>query len=371
MGNSESSHGKNKQNQRPPMFDTAVKAFARVSSDGNVITKEDLTTHFGNHLGAILYRFFDQKPVDQQCFAEKFYNLYEMRAQDFVENSESIEEFCEAVLETVGKSRNDEQNNFISSFCDDARSSPTQYIEGNSPGLVHTCLLGKLRNGVSPLPENIVFASESELLSPFQMLVLQGSLPEMVYFQNKRPTGVDMPCWHILYDSGNHGLSVNGFEGKVFGYQSPTVAIFKMNDGQIFVIANNLEWRHTTKNFGSSFTKCLRISPTFKVFESRSPEPIFCNFKYRTSGFGVGYKDAFTVNAGFDNVAAIEVWGCGDDAALKAQAAQKLRQRMAAERNQKVPLPGNWDDNPDKTVLEMAGFQFSSERNRPEPPIDE
>lgn len=131
-----------------------------------------------------------------------------------------------------------------------------------------------------------------------------------------------------------------------------------------------LHFRHTTKCFGSNFSKCITISPKWEVFETRETEPIFCNFKYRTSAFGVGFKGAFQVNAAFDNVEAIEVWGCGDENTLKSQAVLKLRQRMAAERNKKVPLPGNWDENPDKAVLEMAGFKFSSERNKPEPPFD-
>ncbi|CAD5214053.1 unnamed protein product [Bursaphelenchus okinawaensis] len=353
------------------MYETAVKAFEKASGDGKVISGHDWSNILGPHLGGLIHKFFDQKDVNQEEFADKFYNLYELNTQNLVELSSSLEDFCDAILESVDKSKSGDNQEFISGFCESASSSPASFIESNVPGIIQNCLMGKIRQQLCPLPENIVYASESGLLSPFQMLCVQGAMPEMVYFQNKRQPGVDLPCWHILYESNTHGLSVNGFEGKVFGYQSPTVCIFKMNDGKIFVLANNSEWRHTTKNFGSSFTKCLQIAPKLKLFESRNPEPIFCNFKYRTSGFGLGFKDAFTVNAGFDNVAAIEVWGCGDDEALKAQAATKLRQRMAAERNQKVPLPGNWDDNPDKAVLEMAGFQFSSERNRPEPPFEE
>jgi hypothetical protein len=145
-------------------------------------------------------------------------------------------------------------------------------------------------------------------------------------------------------------LSINGFEGKVFGYTQPTVSIFKLNNGEIYAIAMNTEWKHTTKFLGSTLTKCIKLVPHFKFIESRHTEPVFCNFKYRTAAFGLGFKDVFTVDGELSNVSEIEVWGCGSDSTLREQQTQKSRQRMAAERNQKVPLPGQWDDNPDKAM---------------------
>jgi hypothetical protein len=61
-----------------------------------------------------------------------------------------------------------------------------------------------------------------------------------------------------------------------------------------------------------------------------------CNFKLRSAPFGLGFRDVFTINGDFDNVDSIEVWGCGGDASLSEQKSLKQRQKMQAERNQKV-----------------------------------
>lgn len=62
-----------------------------------------------------------------------------------------------------------------------------------------------------------------------------------------------------------------------------------------------------------------------------------CNFKFRTATLGLAFTDSgFTINAEFDNLDAIEVWGCGDKGSLSEQKSAKQRQQAQVERNQKV-----------------------------------
>ena len=49
----------------------------------------------------------------------------------------------------------------------------------------------------------------------------------------------------------------------------------------------------------------------------------------------------------------VEVWACSGEEALQEQKKQKLWQKRQAQKH--AVIPRNWDDNPDKAIMEMAG----------------
>ncbi|KJH53117.1 hypothetical protein DICVIV_00615 [Dictyocaulus viviparus] len=116
---------------------------------------------------------------------------------------------------------------------------------------------------------------------------------------------------------------------------------------------------HSLNRYGGPKTRLFQVSPN--LTEWSSPSPIYCNFKIRSSSYGISFSDVLKIDKELGNV-----WGCASSNTLEDQ--QRLRdwQNNQAEKNRKVPLPGNWEDNPDKSILEMAGFQFSNERKRME-----
>jgi hypothetical protein len=73
---------------------------------------------------------------------------------------------------------------------------------------------------------------------------------------------------------------------------------------------------------------------------------------------GIKYGHAFWVDEDMSNVQQIECWGCAGMEVLDEQRKMKMRHKLQAERNAKCPLPGKWEDNPDKLILEMGMFCF-------------
>lgn len=196
-----------------------------------------------------------------------------------------------------------------------------------------------------------------------QMWYIQCCLPN-VFFPTTKESTLSASQWTPLYSSAIHGISVNRFENYVFDYKGPTVSVFQLNDSRIFVLATEDTWRHSASRYGGPKTKLFEVSPELKVWSP--PSPIYCNFKIRSATFGISFSNVMKVDKEMGNVTAIEVWGCASFNALEDQKRLRVWQNQQKERNLKVPLPGNWDNNPDKTILEMAGFQFSDERKRME-----
>ncbi|KAI6176794.1 TLDc domain-containing protein [Aphelenchoides bicaudatus] len=349
------SHGKRKDLNANP---AALKCFAHIAGEHKTLKKSEFEKLLGPKIGTLLWEFVfgDKDEVDEATFSQNYYELSDITSTQCCKIFPDVESFLDACLSTAHKDLKNEDAHFIKTIVHDVeKEGSAHWFSAHCPGLAQYTIIQHARNVFSPSSQQIIFASESTILTPLQMFLVQGSLSESIYFKHKQAKN---PCWSTIYESSSQGLSTNRFEANVFGYSAPTAAIFKLTDGKIFVIATNTEWRHSTKFIGSSLSKCIQIYPQFKFIESRHEEPILCNFKLRSGTLGLGFRDVFTIEGDFKDVDAIEVWGCGNEQSSKDMKSLKQRQQMQAERNQKVPLPGNWDENPDKQILEMGGFTF-------------
>jgi hypothetical protein len=208
----------------------------------------------------------------------------------------------------------------------------------------------------------------SEILSPVQMFILQRCLPTTVYFPKNSSSseGENSGEWIRLYSSAEQGISINRFETNAMDYRGSTICIFKMTGGDISVIAADQEWRHGLKKFGGPHTILFRLYPKFERIDSGDAPPLYCNFKNRSEAFGISFGRHFSVDGEFSNVSEVEVWACSGEEALQEQKKQKLWQKRQAQKHAVVPR--NWDDNPDKCIMEMAGYTFSTERRDQRPP---
>lgn len=189
----------------------------------------------------------------------------------------------------------------------------------------------------------------------------------------------------LLYNSGVHGHSINRFEVHVFEYRGPTLLLIRDTNGQILAATVDTEWHEGHKMWGGANIRLVHLTKNFAI--SHRPMKAYLNTKDRhqehclafgesvehfrlklSSDLQKGHLTNFGPHAAGEaydfDVAAVEVWGCGDRKVSEEQHKQQRRNLQAAEQRQMVKRPARWEDNPDRVLLGMAGLQVEHNKAR-------
>ncbi|XP_072031361.1 uncharacterized protein [Amphiura filiformis] len=275
-----------------------------------------------------------------------------------------------------------------------SQSSALSWMDTNCPNLVaamHLFFLTNIYRGKDEEHSTNVTNSEifeGRLLSMTRWWILTSTLPSCFSQSQGQSEQVDGASasasgdknkevaeeyhWSILYSSEDHGLSLNRFKHHVFGYRGPTVLILRCDGDYVYAVAIDVEWRDGIQPWGGANCHIIRISPDFQILEDGDNMVVF-NDKSRNIPKGVWIgRDSrnrkLHIEEGFETVThnfqtsrikCMEVWGCGDPSAKTAQSKQKKTELRDAEKHSKVKLPGHWDENPDKMILDWGGVKVN------------
>ncbi|KAF7630914.1 hypothetical protein Mgra_00008833 [Meloidogyne graminicola] len=346
MGNQKSTSLKLKQDNstNSSSNNDISNAFQIISENNSVINFNQFNTKVGEKLSKSLWNSLQNNSdvINKEQFEQLAQQLSRISTFGLIKILMPVKNLFEICIESSNIQLNENDQFFVNSFSEQMSSKSNDinkinsWIEENCPRLLEP-VFNKI-NEIFFGKENVILNNpKSEILSSVQMFVLRQSLPITIFWP--KPTSFDSKeDWTYLYSSVQNGLSVNRFEANVFDYRGPTISIFHLINGQLFALVVDEELRHSCKFYG--------------------------NFKNRSSKLGLyfGTFSEFSIDGDFNCVQQIEVWGCAGIEVLSDQKKIKYRQKMQTERNAKVPLPGNWEDNPDKSILEMGGIKFSNER---------
>lgn len=275
-------------------------------------------------------------------------------------------------------------------FCNWAKKNCPRVFDGIHHWVARTLLskgclqraVVKGFHGIPCLPEHA--AQNHTLLNKETLWILSTILPpcflgnvsQTIGSREQQSTNPDeekaiLIEWDPLYDSDQHGQSLNRFKHHSMAYHGPTATLIKVGKEELLVVAVDVEWRESSSSWGNSDCRIIQIRPKFQVLRA-GPNLIFFNERARglPSGMVLGQtsrpcvtmdnaltsaKLHYQANLSPQTVQKIEVWGCGGKEVREKQKTQQKWEQKQAEKLQKVKRPGRWDENPDKAILEMIG----------------
>lgn len=75
--------------------------------------------------------------------------------------------------------------------------------------------------------------------------------------------------WKTLYQSENHGLSLNRFQANLFNYKAGTIVFIYCNTDALYCVCSNQEYRESPTPYGDESTRIYRFWDDFKHCESK------------------------------------------------------------------------------------------------------
>ncbi|KAL3856227.1 hypothetical protein ACJMK2_011004 [Sinanodonta woodiana] len=193
--------------------------------------------------------------------------------------------------------------------------------------------------------------------------------------------------WTLLYDSCEHGLSLNRFTHHISSYNGPTITLISFEGRNMYCVAEDKGWSEGPSRFGEEDMMIIQLTSAYRVVQAKIISPrifggpmVLWNEHERSlpQGIKIGKDDKSAVlfiPSDFDKIqhygvncclTRIEVWGCGGTEAKKAQQKQKQWERKDIEkhRGRKLKLETNWNENPDKQLLNWGGIQTDHQHSR-------
>ena len=216
------------------------------------------------------------------------------------------------------------------------------------------------------------------------------------------PPAGEARSWRSIYDSRDHGLSLNRFSHHALGYAGPSLLLARVEGGAVLGAYLDVPWKATAQFWGGVGCALVQLSPSFHVF---APAGGSANYAYfnppqtgrsdlacrhesapKLVGFG-GQLQRFRLSLeddlqtlrwhardtcyeaaspgrgpseGLHKLEALELWGCGGVAAAEAQRAVRERADRSRARAGTVDRGALFgvskgEANPDAQILEAAG----------------